>query len=308
MTLEQLKYFNILSEEKSINKAAKRLFISQQCLSRSLNALEKELNCQLINRSYLGITLTSEGLEFLNFSRNVLRLYETMYQKVSSHTVNKNISGNLRLGVNSLIADNLMPELLPEYYHLNSELSIKILAETNYEIVNLLEKNKIDLGIIMYFFNAHGETYPILPKNFKRALLCDCNTIFWSGNKMVPPTQKFLSLQEVSNYPMAISKNTDMDFFKKTVFSNINITLPTIPLADNMNMISKIVESNIAICVDMLIGDKSSLFHHYFDNLQVHRLTVSSNNDYKLTLCYIFKYDNDLIQSFTSFLKRKLAP
>ena len=64
MNLNQLYYFKELAKERQFSKAAKNLYISQPSLSNSIKSLEKELNCQLINRNGGQITLTEYGKIF----------------------------------------------------------------------------------------------------------------------------------------------------------------------------------------------------------------------------------------------------
>lgn len=66
MKIEHLYYFLIIAETKSINKAAHKLFISQQQLSRVINGLENDLHTQLLQRNSAGIELTEKGLVFYN--------------------------------------------------------------------------------------------------------------------------------------------------------------------------------------------------------------------------------------------------
>ena len=46
MRVEYLYYFLVVSETKSLNKAANKLFISQQQLSRIVSSLENEFQTQ----------------------------------------------------------------------------------------------------------------------------------------------------------------------------------------------------------------------------------------------------------------------
>ena len=61
MELRQLRYFKVLCEEKNFTRAAKRLFITQQGLSRSIQLLEDELHTVLIVRNTTPLSITKAG-------------------------------------------------------------------------------------------------------------------------------------------------------------------------------------------------------------------------------------------------------
>lgn len=61
MTITQLRYFLVLTEEMNFTHAAKQLFISQSTLSQHISKLEAELGSALFHRGSSGLTLTLEG-------------------------------------------------------------------------------------------------------------------------------------------------------------------------------------------------------------------------------------------------------
>lgn len=61
MLFHQLYNFIMVAECGSINRAAERLFMSQQSLRASINSLENKLGFTLFSRSVHGMTLTEEG-------------------------------------------------------------------------------------------------------------------------------------------------------------------------------------------------------------------------------------------------------
>ena len=61
MDHKQLRFFRKICEEKSINRAAQKLFISQQALSKSIAKLEKEVGVPLLVRTPEGVRLTVAG-------------------------------------------------------------------------------------------------------------------------------------------------------------------------------------------------------------------------------------------------------
>ena len=71
MTLAQLKYVITVAETKSMNEAAKQLFLSQPSLSETIKELEQEIGLQIFLRSNRSIVITPEGEEFLGYARQV---------------------------------------------------------------------------------------------------------------------------------------------------------------------------------------------------------------------------------------------
>ena len=65
MTLMQMKYAIAVADTKSMNEAARSLFITQPSLSASVKELENEIGIELFKRTNRGITVTPEGEEFL---------------------------------------------------------------------------------------------------------------------------------------------------------------------------------------------------------------------------------------------------
>lgn len=72
MQLQQLRYVIAIAEMGSMNSVARKLFISQSSLSVAVKELEGELGIRIFNRSSKGISLTSDGVEFLGYARQVV--------------------------------------------------------------------------------------------------------------------------------------------------------------------------------------------------------------------------------------------
>ena len=82
MTLTQLKYVITVAEARSMNEAAKQLFISQPSLSSAIKELEEEIGVEVFRRSNKGVFVTPEGEEFVGYARQVVEQYmliETKY-------------------------------------------------------------------------------------------------------------------------------------------------------------------------------------------------------------------------------------
>ena len=76
MTLEQMREFVILAEERNYLVAADMLYSTQATLSRHIMAMEKELGFPLFTRSTKKIELTQEGSRFLVYARRAMKLQD----------------------------------------------------------------------------------------------------------------------------------------------------------------------------------------------------------------------------------------
>lgn len=76
MTVQQCKYILKIAECGSFNEAAKQLFVAQSSLSVSIKSLETELNIKIFERSGNGVFLTDDGMEFVNYARQLVEQSE----------------------------------------------------------------------------------------------------------------------------------------------------------------------------------------------------------------------------------------
>ncbi|MCR5008153.1 MAG: LysR family transcriptional regulator [Oribacterium sp.] len=75
MKISSLNYFVAIAETGSINQAAKKLYIAQPSLTKSIKLMENELGVILFERNKSGIQLTPEGEKIYKEARIILDYY-----------------------------------------------------------------------------------------------------------------------------------------------------------------------------------------------------------------------------------------
>ncbi|QJW47250.1 LysR family transcriptional regulator [bacterium BFN5] len=125
MDSKDWEILKIISEEKSITKAAERLYISQPALTYRLKNMEKEFKTKILIRTSTGILLTSQGEQLLHYANEMLIKMMNIKDRILNES--DKISGSLRLGVSSIFAHYRLPALLEQFLTLypNVKISLK---------------------------------------------------------------------------------------------------------------------------------------------------------------------------------------
>ena len=93
VTLQQLQSFIEVAAEGSISAAADLLYISQPTMSASMKDLEARVGRALLVRSSRGITLTSDGVEFLGYARQVVEQAALLEQRYLGRPPSRRLLG-----------------------------------------------------------------------------------------------------------------------------------------------------------------------------------------------------------------------
>ncbi|WP_219825499.1 LysR family transcriptional regulator [Nonomuraea typhae] len=77
MEIRLLRHYVTVADELHFSRAAQRLFVAQQALSRDVRRLEDRVGRRLLERTTRKVTLTPEGRLLLTRAREILALYDT---------------------------------------------------------------------------------------------------------------------------------------------------------------------------------------------------------------------------------------
>ena len=81
VTLQQLHYFVEVAEERSISAAADVLYVAQPTMSAAMKDLETRVGRALLVRSARGVSLTTDGTEFLRYAKQVVEQMALLEQR-----------------------------------------------------------------------------------------------------------------------------------------------------------------------------------------------------------------------------------
>lgn len=199
MTLVQLQYVITVEEEKSINAAAKKLYVAQSSISGAIKDLEEELGIQIYNRSNRGITLTKDGEEFLKYAKNVVLQFKLLIDRYNRENVVYKEKFSVTLH-HSNFAAREFAEIIKEFGTENFEYSI--LETSTQKVINDVKDYHSELGIIqinnynkemyMRFFNKEGIEFHTLGS---------CNVCVYLSKDHPLADRDMVDVTDLEDYP-----------------------------------------------------------------------------------------------------------
>ncbi len=146
ISLIQVQYLIALDEHRNFIKAAEASFVTQPTLSMQIKKLEEELGVMLFDR-------TKHPIEPTRIGERIIKQAKIIYQE-TAHIENilkeftGEISGTLKIGVIPTISNSLIPRLIGQISKSYPELKLHIHEMLTHEIIEDLDANHLDVGIV----------------------------------------------------------------------------------------------------------------------------------------------------------------
>ncbi|MEJ2615414.1 MAG: hydrogen peroxide-inducible genes activator [Ignavibacteriaceae bacterium] len=146
MNLQQLEYLIAADSHRHFVKAAEACCVSQPTLSMMIQKLEEELGIKIFDRSKQPVIPTEAGKEIIQQAKIILK--EAGVLKEIAHSLKGELKGELRIGIIPTVAPFLLPIFLRQFLKKYQEVKVKIWEFTTEYIIEKLEKNILDVGIL----------------------------------------------------------------------------------------------------------------------------------------------------------------
>lgn len=218
MTLNQLHYVITIADCRSMNEAARRLFISQPSLSAAVKDLETEIGVEIFKRNNRGISVTPDGAEFLGYARQVVEQYELVQSRyVDKQNVKKRFSVSMQ---HYSFAVDAFVKMVKQFGM--DEYEFAVHETKTYEVIEDVKNFKSELGIL-YINNFNQKVLTKLFKEyeleFHEILQCGIYVYLWKGHPLAG--KKEIALEELEEFPCLSFEqgNNNSFYFAEEVLS-----------------------------------------------------------------------------------------
>lgn len=219
MTLTQLNYAVTVADGRSMNEAAKKLFISQPSLSTAIRELETELGIEIFRRTSRGVQVTPEGEEFIGYARQVTEqcaLIDTKY--VQKKTIRQKFGVSMQ---HYTFAVNAFVEMVRQFGMERYEFAVR--ETKTHEVIEDVKNFKSEIGVLyINEFNSKvlHKLFQEYELEFHELLRCSIYVYLWKGHPLAEREE--IALEELSEYPcLAFEQgNYNSFYFAEEVLSN----------------------------------------------------------------------------------------
>ncbi|WP_184550686.1 hydrogen peroxide-inducible genes activator [Mucilaginibacter sp. FT3.2] len=165
MTITQLEYIVAVDTYRSFVLAAEKCFVTQPTLSMQVQKLEDTLGVKIFDRSKQPVTPTEIGIEIITQARVMLSESEKIKEIITDRQ--KELSGELRVGIIPTISPYILPKIIHGFIEKYPQVKLIVWEQTTEMIVQQLKLGMIDCGILSTPLHESNLTeIPVFYENF----------------------------------------------------------------------------------------------------------------------------------------------
>lgn len=146
MNTNIMDYIITIAEEKSVTRAAERLYLSTAVLHRHIRNVEEDLGTPIFSYGKEGMQLTPAGVIFINNAQAILHLEREMQKKINN--LCQEPQNVVRVAVDSGFYNCTVRSVLPAFQKTYPDCRLELFKCNTVQIRSLLAAQNVDLGVV----------------------------------------------------------------------------------------------------------------------------------------------------------------
>lgn len=236
--LDYYRIFYFVAQYKSFTKAAEMLDNSQPNITRCMNNLENELECQLFVRSNRGVALTPEGRKLYE---HISVAYERIVRGEEEIRKKSRLeSGLISIGASETALRLMLLDKLEEFHEKYPHVRLRILNYSTPQAVTALENGLVDFAVA---------TTPLKLKGaLERRNLYSFREILTGGPKYRSFASEIRNLEQLRELPLiSLGKESGTRELYMQYFLHYNLSFRPELEAATTDQILPMIQHNLGI-------------------------------------------------------------
>lgn len=288
MNIKNLRCFQQVYRERSINKAAKKLYITSQGLGKNIQNLENELCTVLFKRTPHGVEPTESAILLYKKSEALIKQFEEIENEIHQLEQQKQV---LRIGCACGIFHLIPLKLINQFIEENKNLQVEWCEYVNEEVKDLLKSSQIEYGFLVGGWEGD--------KVIQRKLVsCGISLLVYEGHSLYE--KESVSIRDLQGKDILTMNN---HFHMYTDIMNIcrvnGIELNIVAKTADVSFLHKLCtqKNGVAIIPDFCVEQ--------FKMSHLRAIPFEEKLSWDVYGAYIKKHDGyDVIRKFDTYLKK----
>lgn len=206
MDLRQMENVIMISEERSITKAAEKLFVTQSALNQQLQKLETELGTPLFVRTRSDWRPTPAGEVYIQAAKDILNIKKDAYSRI--HDMADIARRHFTIGLIPERGVDMFTTIYPKFHRLYPDVILEPQECNVVTMQRLISKGQIDLGLITLTESQKDDNTYIHMKNEEIFLAIPDSHPLAAGGSKNADTAPEIHLSALADDPFILISQT----------------------------------------------------------------------------------------------------
>ncbi len=297
MELRQLRCLIAVTDTLHFGRAAQNLDMLPASLGRHIKLLEDSLGTRLLIRTTRNVSLTEAGRTFVKAARDIVEQADRL--EASFRENRRDQASILRIGAIDSAAAGLMPQLLPHFRELHSDIDVELLEQKTIRLVPRLLSGRLDIAIVR-------------PPEVRDARLVYHHLFYETAVVAVPEdhplaTRKTVTVEDMADAPLIVpernSRPHSHDLTMK-LFLEAGLTARVAQIAEEKQTIVSLVSTGIGLAIVPRWASRLAVGGVSFVSLE---LPESARNRLALSAVWVRDARHPARDAFLNVLKNRLS-
>ena len=285
--LELYKIFYYVAKNGNITQAANELMVSQPAVSKSIKALESDLNTTLFNRNNNGVSLNNAGELLYEKIKQAMDLIISAEEDLTS--LNNMEKGTINIGAGNTIMQRYLMPYIKEFHELYPNINVIVHTVVTEELIK-----RAQIGLVDIVFTHLPNN---IPDNFDTIKIKKLHDILVTNKE----TNKRINKKDLETLPLILLpfNASNRKNFNKFCNTNNIIIHPLMEIGNDL-IIEDCAQNGLG--VGLVVKE---YVQNKLDNKELFELKTTFNIEENDLVCLIehTRLNNIIIKNFIKLLK-----